>query len=42
LDYANSRWLLKYQYKESHNVVRYTGDLHVMNKRSLLEVADRL
>jgi len=42
LDYANGRWLLKYQYKESHNVVRYTGDLHVMNKRSLLEVADKL
>ena len=42
LDYNNGRWLLKYQYKESHNVMRYTGDLHVMNKRSLLEVADRL
>jgi hypothetical protein len=42
LDYANGRWLLKYQYKESHNVVRYTGDLHVMNKRSLLEAADKL
>ena len=37
LDYANGRWLLKYQYKESHNVVRYTGDLHVMNKRSILD-----
>ena len=42
LDYNDGRWLLKYQYKESHNVVRYTGDLHVMNKRSLLEVADKL
>ena len=42
LDYNNGRWLLKYQYKDSHNVVRYTGDLHVMNKRSLLEVADKL
>jgi hypothetical protein len=34
--------LLKYEYKESHNVMRYTGDLHVMNKRSLLEIADKL
>lgn len=42
LDYNDGRWLLKYEYKNSHNVVRYTGDLHVMNKRSLLEVADRL
>lgn len=42
LDYNDGRWLLKYQYKESHNVMRYTGDLHVMNKRSLLEVADQL
>jgi hypothetical protein len=42
LDYNNGRWLLKYQYKESHNVMRYTGDLHVMNKRSLLEIADKL
>ena len=42
LDYNDGRWLLKYQYKESHNVLRYTGDLHVMNKRSLLEVADKL
>tara|TARA_X000001382_G_scaffold112489_1_gene89768 strand:- start:29 stop:793 length:765 start_codon:yes stop_codon:yes gene_type:complete len=42
LDYNDGRWLLKYQYKESHNVLRYTGDLHVMNKHSLLEVADKL
>lgn len=38
LDYNNKRWLLKYQYKKSHNVIRYTGDLHVMNKKSLLDV----
>ena len=37
LDFNNGRWLLKYQYKDSHNVVRYTGDLHVMNKKSLLD-----
>ena len=28
-------WLVKYRFKESHNVLRYTGDLHVMNKRSI-------
>jgi len=37
LDYADGRWLLKYELKNTHNVVRYTGDLHVMNKRSLLD-----
>ena len=42
LDYRNGRWLIKYEYKKSHNVVRYTGDLHVMNKRSLLEIGDKL
>lgn len=42
LDYNRRRWLLKYEYKQSHNVIRYTGDLHVMNKRSLLEIADKL
>lgn len=42
LDYNRRRWLIKYQYKESHNVLRYTGDLHVMNKRSLLKIADKL
>lgn len=42
LDYNDCRWLIKYEYKKSHNVLRYTGDLHVMNKRSLLEIADKL
>ena len=42
LDYNNGRWLLKYEYRDSHNVIRYTGDLHVMNKRSLLDIADKL
>lgn len=42
LDYSNGRWLVKYELEDSHNVLRYTGDLHVMNKRSLLEVADKL
>lgn len=36
IDY-NDRWLVKYEYKEGHNVLRYKGDLHVMNKRCLLE-----
>lgn len=44
IDYNDGRWLVKYRYKESHNVMRYTGDLHVMNKRSLLDtqVYDKL
>lgn len=37
LDYDNGRWLLKYQLKDTHNVIRYKGDLHVMNKKSLLD-----
>ena len=42
LDYNNGRWLLKYEYKDSYNVILHTGDLHVMNKRSLLDIADKL
>lgn len=44
IDYANGRWLVKYAYKDTHNVMRYTGDLHVMNKRCVLEtnVYDKL
>ena len=37
LDYVDGRWILKYQYKNSYNALRYTGDLHVMNKKSLLD-----
>lgn len=37
IDYGNNNWLVKYQYKDSHNVLRYKGDLHVMNKKCLLE-----
>lgn len=36
IDYG-SAWLVKYRYKDSHNVLRYKGDLHIMNKRCLLE-----
>jgi len=36
IDYNDRRWLIKYNYKNSHNVLRYTGDLHVMNKRCVL------
>jgi len=42
LNYNKGKWLLKYQYKNTHNVMRYKGDLHVMNKHSLLEIADKL
>jgi len=37
LDYNNKRWLIKYELKQSHNILRYTGDLHVMNKKCILE-----
>jgi len=37
IDYNNNRWLIKYRYKSGHNILRYTGDLHVMNKRCLLD-----
>jgi len=42
LDYNKGKWLLKYAYKNSYNIMRYTGDLHVMNKHSLLDIADKL
>ena len=28
---------IKYKFKESYNVLRYKGDLHVMNKRCILD-----
>jgi len=37
LDYANKSWLVKYRLKQSYNVLKYSGDLHVMNKRCILE-----
>lgn len=44
IDYNAGKWLVKYELKNTHNVLRYTGDLHVMNKRSLLDsqVYDKL
>tara|TARA_B100000989_G_scaffold74587_2_gene52642 strand:+ start:29968 stop:30750 length:783 start_codon:yes stop_codon:yes gene_type:complete len=36
LNYGNCNWLIKYKFKQSYNVVRYKGDLHVMNKRCIL------
>lgn len=37
LNYGNKNWLIKYKFKESYNVLRYKGDLHVMNKRCILD-----
>ena len=37
LDYGNNNWLVKYKYKQSYNVLRYRGDLHVMNKKCILD-----
>lgn len=37
LDYGNKNWLIKYKYKQSYNVLRYKGDLHVMNKKCILD-----
>lgn len=42
LDYNKGKWLLKYTYKNSYNIMRYMGDLHVMNKHSLLDIAEKL
>ena len=37
LDYGNKNWLIWYSHRNKSNVIRYTGDLHVMNKRCILE-----
>ena len=37
IDYGNKNWLILYNHKNKHNVIRYSGDLHVMNKRCVLE-----
>ena len=37
IDYANGRWLIKYETRNIPNAMRYTGDLHVMNKKCLLD-----
>ena len=44
IDYGNSNWLIKYNLKNSKNIMRYKGDLHVMNKKCILEtdVYDKL
>ena len=37
IDYNNKSWLVKYKLDDSYNVLKYKGDLHVMNKKCLLE-----
>lgn len=37
IDYGNKNWLILYSYRNKQNVIRYSGDLHVMNKRCILE-----
>lgn len=37
IDYGNKNWLILYSNRNKHNVIRYSGDLHVMNKRCILE-----
>ena len=37
LDYRNKNWLVKYKLKQSYNILRYSGDLHVMNKKCILD-----
>ncbi len=37
IDYKNNNWLIKYKLKQTYNVLRYKGDLHLMNKKCILE-----
>lgn len=38
LDYNDRRWLLQYRMRnQKWNVIRYTGDLHAMNKPNILQ-----
>lgn len=37
IDYGNKNWLIWYSHRNKENVIRYSGDLHVMNKRCILE-----
>jgi hypothetical protein len=44
IDYGNKNWLILYEERNKFNVLRYSGDLHCMNKRCILEtdVYDKL
>tara|TARA_B100001057_G_C22732095_1_gene904227 strand:- start:412 stop:1194 length:783 start_codon:yes stop_codon:yes gene_type:complete len=44
IDYGNNNWLIKYNLKNTKNIMRYKGDLHVMNKKCILDtdVYDKL
>lgn len=37
VDYGNNNWLIKYNLRNSKNIMRYKGDLHVMNKKCILQ-----